>query len=100
MECTSGISLTSFYFDICKRSTTVPLLKKRRTMTGINAAKSRFTSAIINAETKVKYSVKYRIEDEFKTLFKTVNPTILLSSTVQQLSFLPSFYNTAVEQML
>ena len=45
-------------------------------MTRINAAKSRYTSAIINAGTKVKRSVKYHIEDEFRTLFKTVNPKI------------------------
>src|SRR5699024_7392624 len=60
------------YSDVRRRSTTVPLLKKRRTMTGITAAKSSYTSAIINAGTKVKCSVKNHIEGEFKTLFRTV----------------------------
>ena len=64
------------YSDVRKRSTTVPLLKKRRTMTGITAAKSKYITAIINAGTKVKCSVKYHIADEFKTLFRTVKPTI------------------------
>ena len=45
-------------------------------MTGITAAKSRYSNAIINAGTKVKCSVKYHIEDEFKTLFRTVRPII------------------------
>ena len=66
----SNLFINRNYSDVRRRSTTVPLLKKRRTMTGITAAKSRYTSAIINAGTKVKCSVKYHIEDEFKNTFQ------------------------------